>query len=461
MVNGTGLYPQAGVEAGEVPAVGPAGARLLTGTVRAVGLDTALSGALAPWRRPLAVHDPGKIVVDLALCAALGGDHLSDLAVLRNQGELFGPVASDPTVCRLVKTLAQDADAVEAAVEAARGEVRRRVWSLAGEHAPTAGISAASPLVIDVDATLVEAHSAKEGAAPTFKGGFGYHPLTAWFDHGPHGAGECAAIMLRPGNAGANTAADHIEIIRRALDQAGLGSRPGRKVLVRIDGAGGTRQTVGFLARRRVSYSVGFKLPDHTPDIYAKIPETAWAPARNADGDPREGADVAEITGMLDLTGWPKGMRVIMRRERPHPGARLRFDDVGGYRLTAFATNTRRGRLPGLELRHRLRARCEDRIRCAKDTGLGSFPLQGLAANRIWCQIVALAHDILAWTQMLALTGHRARKWEPRTIRARLMHIPATIARHARRTLIRYRADHPWTHLLLQGIGRLQTLPAP
>ena len=461
MVNGTGLYPQAGAEAGEVPAVGPAGARLLTGTVRAVGLDVGLSGALAPWRRPLAVHDPGKIVADLALCAALGGDHLSDLALLRCAEEVFGPVASDPTVCRLVKTLAQDADAVEAAVEAARGEVRRRVWSLAGEHAPTAGISAASPLVIDVDATLVEVHSAKEGAAPTFKGGFGYHPLTAWFDHGADGAGECAAIMLRPGNAGANTAADHIEVISRALDQAGLGSRPGRKVLVRIDGAGGTKKTVGFLARRRVSYSVGFKLPDRTPDIYAKIPETAWAPARNADGDPREGADVAEITGMLDLTGWPEGMRVIMRREKPHPGARLRFDDVGGYRLTALATNTRTGQLPGLEVRHRLRARCEDRIRCAKDTGLDRLPLQGLAANRIWCQIVALAHDILVWSQLLALTGHTARKWEPRTIRARLMHIPATIARHARRVVLRYRADHPWTHLLLQGIGRLQTLPAP
>ena len=291
--------------------------------MRATGLDTALSRALAPWRRPLAVHDPGKIVVDLALCAALGGDHLSDLSLLRCAEEVFGPVASDPTVCRLIKTLAQDADAVEAAVEAARGEVRRRVWSLAGGNAPTAGISAESPLVIDVDATLVEAHSAKEGAAPTFKGGFGYHPLTAWFDHGADGAGQCAAIMLRPGHAGANTAADHIEVISRALDQAGLGSRPGRKVLVRIDGAGGTKETVGFLARRRVSYSVGFKLPDRTPQIYAKIPETAWAPAYNADGDPREGADVAEITGMLDLSGWPEGMRVIMRREKPHPGARL------------------------------------------------------------------------------------------------------------------------------------------
>ena len=149
--------------------------------------------------------------------------------MLRGQGELFGPVASDPTVCRLMKTLAGDADAVEAAVEAARGEVRRRVWSLAGEHSPAAGISAESPLVIDVDATLVEAHWAKEGAAPTFKGGFGYHPLTAWFDHGPDGAGQCAAIMLRPGNAGANTAADSTSLgvrTRASTGSARWSSRP-------------------------------------------------------------------------------------------------------------------------------------------------------------------------------------------------------------------------------------------
>ena len=143
VVNGTGLYPAVGVEAGEVPAVGPAGARLLIGAIRAVGLDVGLSRALESWRRPLAVHDPGKIVVDLALCAALGGRCLSDLSLLRSQGELFGSVASDPTVCRLMKTLAGDVEAVEAAVEAARGEVRRRVWSLAGEHSPAAGISAA------------------------------------------------------------------------------------------------------------------------------------------------------------------------------------------------------------------------------------------------------------------------------------------------------------------------------
>ena len=150
-----------------------------------------------------------------------------------------------------------------------------------------------------------------------------------------------------------------------------------------------------------------------------------------------------------------------MRRERPHQGAQLRFEDVGGYRLTAFATNTKVGQLADLEVRHRLRARCQDRIRCAKDTGLGSFPLRGLAANRIRCQVVAPAHDLLVWSQMLALTDHPARKWEPRTIRARLMHIPATIARHARRTVLRYKADHPWTDLLLAGLGHLQALPAP
>ena len=462
MVKNSGLYPSVVVKSGDVPAVGLAGARLLTETIRVTSLDASLSKALSSWRGSWAVHDPGKIMADLAVCVALGGRCLSDVALLRCQGEVFGPVASDPTVCRLVGTLADHVEAVEAAVNRARTVARQRAWALAGADAPTAGISAAHPLVIDVDATLVNVHSDKEGAAPTFKKGFGYHPLTAWIDHGTgQGGGECAVIMLRPGNAGSNTAADHVEIIRRALDQAGLGPRPGRRVLVRIDGAGGTKETIEFLARRRVSYSVGFTLPDHTPQIYDTIPEAAWTPAYNTDGEPREGADVAEITDLLDLTAWPKGMRVIMRRELPHQGAQLRFEDVGGYRLTAFATNTKVGQLADLEVRHRLRARCEDRIRCAKDTGLDRFPLQGFAQNRIWCLIVALACDLLAFSQLLALADAPARAWEPRTIRLRLMAIPAVIARHARRTILRYKADHPWTDLLLAGLGRLQALPAP
>lgn len=218
---------------------------------------------------------------------------------------------------------------------------------------------------------------------------------------------------------------------------------------------------IEFLTRRRVAYSVGFRLPDHTAQIYDAIPQAAWPPAYNADGQPRDGADVAEITDLLDLSGWPAGMRVIVRRERPHPGAQLRFEDVEGYRLTAFATNTRVGQLADLEVRHRLRARCEDRIRCAKDTGLNRFPLQGFAQNRIWCLIVALASEVLAFCQMLALASTPARRWEPKTIRLRLMTIPAVITRHARHTIIRYKASHPWTGLLLAGLRRLQALPAP
>ena len=258
--------------------MGLAGVRLLTETSRVTGLGDELSRVLSVWRRWWAVHDPGKIILDLAVCVALGGRCLSDLSLLRCEKEVFGPVASDPTVSRLIGALADHVEAVEAAVNRARRTVRQRVWALAGEHSPTAGVSANRPLVIDVDATLVNVHSDKEGAAPTFKKGFGYHPLTAWFDHGPDGGGECAALVLRPGNAGSNTAADHVEIIGRALDQAGLGPRPGRKVLVRIDGAGGTKETIEFLARRRVSYSVGFTLPEHTPQIHGHHPRDRLGP---------------------------------------------------------------------------------------------------------------------------------------------------------------------------------------
>ena len=176
----SGLCPAVGVEPGGVPAVGLAGVRLLTETSSVTGLGNELSRALSAWRRSWAVHDPGKIILDLAVCVALGGRCLSDVALLRCQGEVFGPVASDPTVSRLLGTLADYVEAVEAAVNRARKTVRQRVWDLAGEHSPTAGISAERPLVIDVDATLVNVHSEKEGAAPTFKKGFGYHPLTAW-----------------------------------------------------------------------------------------------------------------------------------------------------------------------------------------------------------------------------------------------------------------------------------------
>ena len=458
----SGFYPRLTVGAASVGAVGQAGGVLLTSTVRASGLDRALSAALAPWSPRWTRHDPGKVLTDLAISLALGGDACSDISMLRAEPGVYGPVASDPTISRTLKALAGDAEQALAAIAAARRAARSHVWAHAGRHAPDHRISAADPLVIDLDATLVTAHSEKEQAAPTYKRGFGFHPLCAFVDHGPGGTGEALAIMLRPGNSGSNTAADHITVTRQALKAVPRirASRPGKKVLIRADSAGGTHAFLDWLHTRGLQYSVGFVLPETMPALYRAIPKEAWTPAVDELLDPREGADVADITGLLDLGGYPSGMRVIVRRERPHPGAQLRFDDVQGYRLTAFATNTTRGQLAHLELRHRRRARCEDRIRIAKDTGLTNLPLKGYDANRIWIAIVQLAADLQAWHALLALPGHEAACWEPKRVRLRLFSIPATLARTGRRVHLRIKDSAPWADLLTDAHERLAAVPA-
>src|SRR5665811_1865885 len=189
--------------------------------------------------------------------------------------------------------------------------------------------------------------------------------------------------------------------------------------------------------------------------MLAFIPKDVWTEAYDAHDAIRDGAWVAELTDLMDLTGWPKGMRVIVRKERPHPGARLRFGDVEGMRITAFATNTVRGQLPDLELRHRRRARCEDRIRIAKDTGLANLPLHSFNANQIWCAVVALAAEITAWMQMLAFTDTDARRWEPKKLRYRIFTIGATLARSGRRVWLHLSTRSPWASLTLTGLGRL------
>jgi hypothetical protein len=216
-----------------------------------------------------------------------------------------------------------------------------------------------------------------------------------------------------------------------------------------------------YLAAQRLSYSVGFPLPANTEQLLRLIPDTVWTPAYDGDGDIRDGAWVAELTGLLDLTGWPTGMRVIARKERPHPGAQLRITDADGMRVTAFATNTTRGQLADLELRHRQRARAEDRIRCAKDTGMMNLPLHEVDQNRIWCAIVALASEITAWLQMLALAGHDARRWEPKRLRLRLFSAAGRLASSGRRIVLHLARFGRWSGLLLQAITRLRALPGP
>ena len=432
--------------------VSQAGALLLTQAMRATGLDRGLTAALGRWRPPRAVHDPGKIIADLVVTLALGGDCLADIAVLRAQPELAGPVASDPVVSRLVSALAADAPRALKAIRQARAAARERAWSLAGDRAPGGD---GPPVPVDIDATIVRAHSEKEQAAPTWKKTFGFHPLAAFADHGAGAGGEALAIVLRPGNAGSNTAAEHIEAVRLALAQ--LPRRARRRVLIRTDSGGGTHDFLAWLASpvRRLHYSVGMTITEDIQDAIVALPDRVWEPAYDPDGQVRPGAWVAELTGLLDLTGWPAGMRVIVRKERPHPGAQLRLTDLDGHRFTCFATDTRRGQLADLELRHRRRARCEDRIRAAKDTGLRNLPLRGFDQNQIWCELVAMASELLAWMQMLALDGP-ARAWEPKRLRLRLFATAGRLVRGGRRTRLRLAAAWPWAPQLTAAITRLQ-----
>ncbi|MFD0823594.1 transposase, partial [Micromonospora zhanjiangensis] len=191
------------------------------------------------------------------------------------------------------------------------------------------------------------------------------------------------------------------------------------------------------------------------------VPTSAWAPAINADGGLRDGAHVAELTGLLTLTGWPAGMRVIVRRERPHPGAQLTlFEERDGWRYTAFVTNTTLGALQWLEARHRAHARVEDRIRCAKDTGLRRLPSREFAINQAWCTLAAIAADLIAWLQILALTGDLAR-CEPKTLRYRLLHTAARLVHGQRRRRLRIPPTWPWAEQITAAFARIAAIPAP
>jgi len=419
---------------------------------RLSGLDRALSKALAPWRVGRAVHDPGKMLADLAIAVALGGDCAADVAVVRAQPGLFGQVASDATVSRLIATLATDVDAAVAAIRSARADARARVWA---RQRPVGG-RAGSQVIVDLDATLVTAHSEKECAAPTFKYGFGFHPMLAFCDHGEQGSGEPLAAMLRPGSAGSNNAADHIAVLDAALAQLPASERT--RVLVRTDTGGGVKEFLHHITDQGLHYSVGFYGMPPVVEALSKVPRQAWRAALDGDGLPREGAQVAELTRYLPdtLRGWPAGMRVIARRERPHPGAQLRLTDADGWRITCFATNTRRWSIADLEVRHRQRARAEDRIRNLKDTGLRNLPFHGFGQNQIWLEIVCLAADLLVWTQTLAFTDQPARRWEPKRLRLRLLHVAGRIICSGRRYRLRLPRGWPWNHLIENGWATLQ-----
>jgi hypothetical protein len=450
--------------------VSHAGSRLLADLADRATLSCQLAAALAHLGRPRAVHEPGRVLVDLAVAVADGAECIADIAVLVDQPGVFGPVASDSTVWRLPDRLGEPELAAVAAARAAAREVvwaqRAEVCALAVPAARAAGVDLPG-LVIDVDASIVVCHSEKESAAPTFKHTFGYHPILAFLDN----SGEFLAGLLRPGNAGANTAADHITVLDEALAQVPDAHRHGVPVLVRADGAGCTKVFLAHIRSLRgdgvgTEFSVGWAVTGRERTAIDRLPQMAWTDAVDADGRVRDGAAVAELTGMLPagtLTDYPPGTRILVRRERPHPGAQLdAFEERDGWRYQCIATDTGAGQLVFLDTRHRAHARVEDRIRCSKDTGLDRFPSRTFAINAAWLTAVMLAVDLLVWTQTTLLHDQPdLAKAEPKTLRYRLLHVAARLVRGGRRLRLRLDQHWPWAATLAAAFSRCAGLPQP
>jgi hypothetical protein len=424
--------------------VSHAGSALLAQAADKLGLTGALSLRLGSIKQRRRGHDPGRVIRDLAVMLADGGECVSDLGAVRDQEALFGPVASDSTAFRVVDRVASEG--LLDALRVAHARARERFWELDG---------APERLTIDVDATLITAHSEKENAAGNYKGGYGFHPLQAYADE----TREALGGLLRPGNAGANTAADHVAVLDLALAQIPARYIESIEMLVRADSAGATHGLVDYCREANMRFSVGYELTEPVRTAILDIPEDAWVRALDQDGGERENGEVAEITDRVDLSAWPAGSRLIVRRERPHPGAQLSFTDHDGYRFQAILTDQPDDSIAVLECRHRQHAHVEDRIRDDKDTGLSKFPFKEFALNEMWLEIVLLAHDLIVWTQALLLDGE-LQKAEPKRLRYRLLHIAGRLAFSARRAKLRLQHDWPWAPELAFAFAKLKALPA-
>ena len=422
-----------------------AGSALLAQAADKLGLTKALSLRLAQVKQRRRGHDPGRVIRDLAVMLADGGECVSDLGAVRDQQALFGPVASDSTAFRVIDRIASESGLLDA-VRAAHARARERFWELHG---------APERLTIDVDATLITAHSAKEQTAGNYKGGYGFHPLQAYADE----TREALAGMLRPGNAGANTAADHITVLDRALEQIPAQHIEQIEILARADSAGATHGFIDYCREASIRFSVGYELTETVRTAIGKIPADAWVSALAQDGSERDNGEVAEITDSVELGSWPEATRLIVRRERPHAGAQLSFTDHDGYRFQAILSDQPDEQIAVIESRHRQHAHVEDRIRDDKDTGLAKFPFKAFALNEVWLQIVMLAHDLIVWTQALLLDDELA-KAEPKRLRYRLLHVAGQLAFHGRRAKLRLQHDWPWTEELLAAFHKLKALPA-
>jgi hypothetical protein len=421
--------------------VAHAGARVLCDLADELGLTDGFSAAMLPTKQRRRGHDRGRVLVDLAVMLADGGEAISDLGVLADQPTVFGEVASTATAWRTLDAIDDD---VLARIATARADARAAAWA--------AGVDPKF-YVIDFDGTLVNSHSDKEHAAPTYKRGFGFHPLMAYLD----ATGEALAAKLRPGNAGSNTAADHVEVLDLALAQLPIDPHE-HEVIARTDSAALTHGFIDACRARGVRFAVGHDLTAPIRTACISVPNSWWVPAITADGtEMREDAEVAEITDLIDLSRWPDGTRAIARREDPHPGAQLTFTDFEGRRYQVFITDLNDPDIAYLEALHRGRGRAEKRICDAKDTGLANLPSANFAINAAWVQLVLIAQDLLAWTKLLCLDGELAYA-EPKRLRYTLLHAAGIIVHSGRQTRLRIAAGWPWADQLVNAFTRAHAL---
>jgi hypothetical protein len=451
-VNATKAVQRMKVMIGDRHTASMVGAHLLGEIADRSGLTSAYSAAM-PWSGERAPgQDRGRLLVHVAVMLAGGGRSVAEMATLRNQPALFGDVASGPTIWRALDAID---DEVREKLRRARAVARERVWA-AGD--------APAEVVLDVDASLVEIHSEnKEKAAPSYKGGYGFHPMLCFLD----ASGEALAGMLRPGNAAANSGADQLAVIDSAIAQLPEEWRRGHgpaddptttahPVLVRADTAGAVAAFVDGLVARNCEFSIGARVNDALDAAIAAVRSDAWVPAVEANGRERRGAQVVELD--ISLAGWPAGTRAICRREKPHAGAQLRLWDHNGLRHQVVLTNST-GDAVALELRHRRHAEVENRIKNLKDCGLERMPFTSFEANAAWMELTLCAADLLAWCQSVCLDGELARA-EPRTLRYRLLHAAGRLVHTAGVVLLRLPEHWPWTPELATAYRRLAAFTA-
>jgi hypothetical protein len=442
--------------------VSHAGAELLREVAQFSGLTGAWDAALLGTYKALPVHFPGRVLADIAVAIADGADSISDLAVLRDHPQLFGPVASAPTAWRVLDRVS---DAHLPLLRQGRALARANAW------AAGAGPDLDEELCLDLDATIVIAHSEKQTAEPTWKKTFGHHPLLCYLDRPEVSSGEALSGILRNGGAGSNTAQDHIVVLDLALESLPEHARPKKddpeapRLLVRCDAAGATHDFAAHCRERGVGFSFGFPVTQEVRDAILDLCDDEWWDAIDADdGEARDGAWVAEVTEMLDLEAWPKGSRVVVRRERPHPGAQLSlFDMICGFRHTAFIFAPRSEHekitagLDVLELRHRRHARVEDRIRQGKAAGLNNFPCKDMPENNAWLELVLAATDLVCWSKLICFADDDAlARCEIASFRYRILHMAARLTRSGRVTSLRLDRTWSWAKQLALAFSRLR-----